>query len=146
LHANSSKNPRSGMPYFNNKIYHPATTDFYANTISSSTPNGYGPCGDANLTDTNTTGYFMVNPCGTVGNSNRRFFPGPGIDNYNMSLLKNTKITEGSSLQFRFEAFNVFNHAQFNNPAANAKSASTFGTITTALDPRIMQAALKFEF
>jgi hypothetical protein len=63
-----------------------------------------------------------------------------------MSLLKNTKITEGSSLQFRAEAFNVFNHAQFENPSGNAKSTSTFGTVTTALQPRIMQVALKLEF
>ena len=106
----------------------------------------FGPCGDTNTTNKGSAGYFMVNPCGSVGNSNRRFFSGPGIDNYNMSLLKNTKITEGSSLQFRAEAFNVFNHAQFNNPAGNAKSASTFGTVTTARDPRIMQVALKLEF
>jgi hypothetical protein len=62
-----------------------------------------------------------------------------------MSLLKNTKITEGSSLQFRAEAFNVFNHAQFENPGGNINSGS-FGGVTTALDPRIMQVALKLVF
>ena len=89
--------------------------------------------------------YFEKDALGQVGNASRRFFPGPGIDNYNMSLLKNTKMTEGTQLQFRFEAFNVFNHAQFNNPAGKINSG-TFGFVTTARDPRIMQAALKVVF
>ncbi len=46
----------------------------------------------------------------------RRYFSGPGIDNYDMALLKSTTITESTKLQFRAEAFNVFNHAQFKNP------------------------------
>ena len=45
----------------------------------------------------------------------RRSFSGPGIDNYDMALLKSTTITETTKLQFRAEAFNVFNHAQFTN-------------------------------
>ena len=43
----------------------------------------------------------------------RRYFPGPGLDDYDMALLKSTTITENTKLQFRAEAFNVFNHAQF---------------------------------
>jgi hypothetical protein len=89
--------------------------------------------------------YFEKDALGQVGNASRRFFPGPGIDNYNMSLLKNTKITEATQLQFRFETFNTFNHAQFNNPGGNIDSGS-FGEVTTARDPRIMQAALKLIF
>ena len=46
----------------------------------------------------------------------RRYFSGPGLDNYDMALLKSTTITESTKLQFRAEAFNVFNHAQFKNP------------------------------
>ena len=70
--------------------------------------------------------YFEKDALGQVGNASRRFFPGPGIDNYNMSLLKNTKITEGTQLQFRFEAFNVFNHAQFGGDAVR-RGISTVG-------------------
>ena len=116
LSAGASKNPRKGLPYFNNDI-----------------------SGDS-------ASYFTKNPLGVVGNASRRFFSGPGIDNYDMSLSKNTKIAEGSSLQFRAEAFNVFNHAQFNNPAGKVNSPSTFGLVTTARDPRIMQVALKLQF
>jgi hypothetical protein len=65
-----------------------------------------------------------------------------------MALLKNTQITESVQLQFRAEAFNVFNHAQFNNPSANFNDsgAGGFGYVTSARDPRIMQLALKLLF
>ena len=50
------------------------------------------------------------------GNSNRRFFHGPGIDNWDFALHKGTQITEKAALEFRAEFFNVFNHAQFTSP------------------------------
>jgi len=61
----------------------------------------------------------------------RRFFHGPGLDNY---LLKSTEITEKTQLEFRAEAFNVFNHAQFNNPSGNFNNTGTggFGYLTSA--------------
>ena len=62
-----------------------------------------------------------------------------------MALAKTTKITESTELQFRVEAFNLFNHAQFNNPTGEINS-STFGVVTSARDPRIMQLGLKFGF
>jgi hypothetical protein len=58
-------------------------------------------------------GLFSPNGLGTFGNSSRRFFYGPGINNYDMALRKITKIRESTSLEFRFETFNTFNHAQF---------------------------------
>jgi len=81
----------------------------------------------------------------------RRFFTGPGINNFNLALLKNTQIAEGKELQFRAEAFNVFNHAQFQPvvPSSgdfNNTGTGGFGYITSARDPRIMQVALKFLF
>ena len=50
---------------------------------------------------------------GTQGNARRRFFYGPGINNFDVALHKMTRLTETKSLEFRFEAFNTFNHAQF---------------------------------
>lgn len=82
---------------------------------------------------------------GAVGNANRRFFHGPGIANWDMALLKETPITESKSIEFRFEAFNIFNHAQFQNPGGTL-GASSFGLVTAANDPRLMQVALKFRF
>jgi len=46
---------------------------------------------------------------GQLGNAPRRFFYGPGLDNFDMSLQKEILIREGNMLQFRVEAFNVFN-------------------------------------
>jgi hypothetical protein len=92
--------------------------------------------------------YFVAEPLGQVGNVMRRFFIGPGINNFDMALLKDTQITESTQLQFRAEAFNIFNHAQFNNPSGNFDNsgAGGFGYVTSALNPRIMQLALKLIF
>jgi hypothetical protein len=89
--------------------------------------------------------YFTFEPLGQVGNAMRRYFSGPGIDNFDMALLKDTRITEGVQAQFRAEAFNVFNHAQFMNPTGQIDSSS-FGFVTSARPARIMQLALKFLF
>jgi hypothetical protein len=82
---------------------------------------------------------------------NRRFFSGPGLNNFDMSLIKDTAITERTKVQFRAEFFNVFNHAQFfcSPPGCTAGTnpgSSAFGLITQARDPRIGQLALKFLF
>ena len=95
--------------------------------------------------------YFVHEPLGQIGDAMRRFFTGPGINNFNLALLKNTAITEGKELQFRAEAFNVFNHAQFQPlvPSSgdfNNTGTGGFGYVTSARDPRIMQVALKFLF
>ncbi|MBV8865742.1 MAG: hypothetical protein JO210_10150, partial [Acidobacteriaceae bacterium] len=62
-------------------------------------------------------------------------------------LLKNTAITERFNLQFRAEFFNIFNHAQFENPNGNITSGpSVFGIINMARSGRIGQLALKLVF
>lgn len=88
---------------------------------------------------------FSIETLGTIGNSPRRFFHGPGLNNWDMALLKNTRITESKSLEFRFEAFNIWNHAQFVNPGGGFGSG-LFGVVSQARDARIMQAGLKFLF
>jgi hypothetical protein len=95
--------------------------------------------------------YFQREPLGQVGNAMRRYFTGPGINNFDMALLKDTKITESMQLQFRAEAFNIFNHAQFDNPSTAIGDVDNmvpggFGYITSAQNPRIMQIALKLLF
>jgi hypothetical protein len=86
---------------------------------------------------------FVSGPLGDFGNANRRFFHGPGFNNWDVSLHKDTRITERMDLQFRAEFFNVMNHAQFNGPNGNFNS-SLFGAVTSARDPRIGQMSLKF--
>jgi hypothetical protein len=91
---------------------------------------------------------FAPEPVGQVGNAMRRFFSGPGINNFTMALLKDTQLTESTRLQFRAEAFNLFNHAQFMNPngTVNNTGSGGFGYVTGARDARIMQVALKLIF
>ena len=79
------------------------------------------------------------------GNSKPRFFSGPGTNNFDTALLKDTKVSEGVSVQARFEFFNTLNHAQFQAPSGNYNSGS-FGYVTNANDPRIGQVALKVLF
>jgi hypothetical protein len=70
------------------------------------------------------------------------------MDNYDMALLKNLRLAEAKSLQFRCEAFNVFNHAQFFGPQAvdGNIASSTFGQVISAAPPRIVQLGVKFLF
>jgi len=91
---------------------------------------------------------FRMNALGTPGNAKRRFFLGPGADNYDMALAKSLPLAESKTLFFRVEAFNIFNHTQFNGPGSvdgNIGSAS-FGNAISAAPPRILQGALKFNF
>ena len=94
------------------------------------------------------TALFSPNALGTQGNASRRPFYGPGIDNFDMALHKTTKVTESKSIEFRFETFNTFNHAQFDGTSAVDGNISdpTFGKIVKAAPPRISQVALKFLF
>jgi hypothetical protein len=94
--------------------------------------------------------YFSKDPfseqtLGAPGTANRRFFHGPGLNNWDMSLYKRTKVKERISMDIRAEFFNVFNHTQFNNPVGNF-TASNFGQVTTARSPRIGQVAVKIHF
>jgi Carboxypeptidase regulatory-like domain len=85
---------------------------------------------------------------GTLGNSRRRFFSGPGLNNWDIALLKDTLIREGMNLEFRTELFNAFNHTQFNTPDGNINdiNSGTFGFVTSANPARIMQLSLKLLF
>jgi hypothetical protein len=91
---------------------------------------------------------FSENALGTPGDASRRYFHGPGMQNFDMALLKNLYLTDTKSVQFRLEAFNVFNHAQFFGPQSvdGNISSATFGRVVSAASPRLLQAGLKFTF
>jgi hypothetical protein len=90
----------------------------------------------------------------TFGNLRRNSVFGPGSWNVDMAALKNFRITESKYFQFRFEAYNVFNHPILNNPnlffgvsdATGAPNNSSFGTITSKRGNRLTQFGLKFYF
>jgi hypothetical protein len=100
-------------------------------------------------------GQVFYNPvAGTVGALQRRMFTGPNAFNADASLIKNTKITERQSLEFRVDSFNVFNHPAF---AASDEliNSPTFGQISlvnaTNGSPevnsrRVIQFGLNYEF
>ena len=94
------------------------------------------------------TSCFSVAPLGQLGNAPRRFFYGPGIENFDMALLKNVGLRRSETLQLRLEAFNVFNHPQFYGPSAvNGNIASPeFGQIQQAASSRFIQLAAKILF
>lgn len=99
------------------------------------------------------TSLFSEEPIGEQGTARRRFFHGPGMNNWNLSLLKDLRLTESKSLEFRAEFFNAFNHAQFygnfvvdGNLNDGTGPLGSFGKITSAAAPRIGQVAVKFYF
>jgi hypothetical protein len=153
----------SGITHFSSGL--PVTlVNFGDNSLLGSEPNGINNFGvdepDFNGASLNinknprnglsyfNTAAFSENALGTPGTARRRFFYGPGMDNYDMALLKNLRLTESKSLQFRVEAFNVFNHAQFFGPQTvdGNIDSSTFGNVISAAPPRLIQLAAKFLF
>jgi hypothetical protein len=133
-----------------------------ANAVPVDVPNF---AGGSVLADTNPrhgNPYFKVSlftpeQVGQFGNSRRRFFHGPGLNNFDMTLAKSIKFTETKEFQFRVDAFNLFNHAQFNNPDGSISSGypdivngvnqgGTFGLVSSARAARILQLGGKFLF
>jgi hypothetical protein len=94
------------------------------------------------------TALFSENALGTPGDASRRYFHGPGMQNFDLALLKNLRVTEAKSLQLRLEAFNVFNHAQFFGPQAvdGNIGSGTFGQAIRSAAPRLVQAGVKLTF
>ncbi len=88
---------------------------------------------------------------GVIGNEGRGNFHAPGVNNTDLALMKNIRFTESRSVQLRLEAFNVFNHTQFEfsqNITAweDLNSPSTFGRVTTAALGRVVQLGAKIYF
>jgi hypothetical protein len=88
-------------------------------------------------------GAFAPSGFGQFGTSSRQFFHGPGLNNTDFGLSKRTSITEATGFEIRAEFFNIFNHAQFYNPAGDVND-SLFGQVTSARDSRIGQISAKF--
>jgi hypothetical protein len=153
----------SGITHFTSGL--PVTLVNYGdNSLLGAEPNGINNYGvdepdyaggalDLNHNPRNGRAYFDTaqfgeNAWGTPGTAKRRFFYGPGMNNYDMALAKNVGLTESKSLQFRLEGFNVFNHAQFFGPQSvdGNIGSSTFGQVVSADSPRLVQFGAKFIF
>jgi len=93
--------------------------------------------GGSTSTESNYYGYY--------GNAQNGTIRGPGQELYNMSLFKEFRPYRSSVLEFRAEAFNLFNHANPNNPNASISNGNV-NKITGTADPRIMEFALRYKF
>jgi len=91
------------------------------------------------------TAAFAIPPRGTFGNAGRNILTGPGLAAVNLSLVKNFAIRERATVQFRAEAFNLFNGTNFALPD-NFVGSPTFGQISTAGSPRRLQLGIKVLF
>ncbi len=90
-----------------------------------------------------------------IGTAGRNVFRNPAFFETDASLVKRFAITERHQVQFRAEAYNLFNHPNFgftssnlnlNNPATFGKFSQTIGTQTSSGSARTLQLALRYEF
>lgn len=92
-----------------------------------------------------STSSFANPALGSFGSAGRGLFRAPGINNWDVSFIKRTEISERVAMQFRAEFFNLFNHTQWAG-INTSLGAAAFGQVTSARDPRITQLALRLLF
>jgi hypothetical protein len=88
---------------------------------------------------------FAQPDLGTFGTSGKNAYRGPGQQVVDFSLVRAFRFGSAHRVEARLESFNAFNWFRKNNPVSNLNQ-TTFGRITSAGDPRIMQFALKYSF
>ena len=96
---------------------------------------------------------FSVPDAGSIGNSGRNTFRGPGYFNTDLSIVKRFRLKEKMSVTFRAEAYDLLNTVNFSAPAVNLQTPQTFGIISSTptgasnqSGARILQGALRFDF
>src|SRR5262249_11921931 len=96
---------------------------------------------------------FSPPAVGTIGNSAKYIIRGPGVNNFDISVIKNISVREPLLVQFRCEMYNAFNHTQFSAldttarfDAQGRQVNASFGSFTAANSPRIMQMAIRARF
>ena len=92
------------------------------------------------------TSCFVAPPPNTFGNSQRGVLYGPGQSNFDLSFLKNTTVAERTKLEFRLDAFNIFNTPFFGFPNPNIGSPTAGQITSTNTDMRDLQFSLKVAF
>jgi hypothetical protein len=140
-------------------------SQYIVDVIPDGTVGSFDPCGRQNFdedVDNFLSGDIPLSPfyipCpGTIGTFRRNQLIGPGLSQWDITLMKTTKITERVNLEVRWEVYNVLNRGNFYSYADNTFGAS-FGTITKTPDvgsgnpviaqggPRNMNFSLKLTF
>ena len=103
------------------------------------------PYGEKSVSNYLNPAAFALPAIGTFGNAGRGSILGPGTWQFDAALTRTFQFREMQRLEFRAEAFNITNSFRMTNPGTVLNS-NTFGQVTSALDPRIMQFALKYFF
>ena len=90
---------------------------------------------------------FSNSPASAIrgGSSGRGIVNGPPLYRFDLTAMKNIRFGESTSLQLRAEAFNLFNHTNFNTLSTNV-TAANFGDVLTARDARVIALGAKFYF
>lgn len=101
------------------------------------------PRGERSVDRWFNTAAFRVPDRGTFGNVGRDTVLGPGLHNWDVSLIKNTRLGEGKNVQFRAEGFNIANHPQFSIPRSDVSSLQFGKIFSTAVFSRQIQLGLK---
>lgn len=132
---------QTGLPF--TPVLQTSTT----NTGTGSRPNVTGaPTYPQTLQHWFATNVFSSPAQYTYGNAGRDILFGPGRVNWDMSLFKNFPIHEATRIEFRAEAFNIFNHPQFGLPNPNIGNAQAGVITSTVGNPRQLQLALRLQF
>ncbi|HET7112761.1 MAG TPA: hypothetical protein VFI57_03920, partial [Pyrinomonadaceae bacterium] len=124
---------------------------WFSPAVCDPRPGGQCPSGAVVVLPVTAVGSRTVYHFGSMG---RNVIIGPSFHNSDLSLIKRTKLTERQMIEFRWEVFDVFNHANFGQPGRTAQVGSNaFGVITNTRFPtgdsgssRQMQFALKYKF
>jgi Carboxypeptidase regulatory-like domain len=91
------------------------------------------------------TAAYSAPAAGYFGDAGTGTIRGPGLINFDLTLRKDFRITERQAVEFRAEFFNVINHVNFTS-VSTTFGTGTFGQVTAAADPRIMELALRYRF
>ena len=137
LSSGFARNPNTGQDRAN--LGH---GDQRPNTVSGQDPND----GPNTIQQWFNTAAFVLQPAGEYGNAIRNSLVGPGIFNFDMSIMRNFTFGGSKTLQVRLEAFNTFNQPVWNDPNTSVTSAQ-YGQITSTRKPmRELQFGVKFGF
>ena len=155
-HVNGIATFQSGAPLIINFTQSTATNITGSPSVSAR----INVIGDPNQVGSGFGPLQAINPkvfappaVGTLGDPSKTLIRGPGIEDWDVSLVKGMPIHERAQLQLRVEMYNAFNHTQFSAlnqtaqfNAAGAQTNAQFGQYTAARNPRIMQWALRLRF
>ena len=103
------------------------------------------PCNATETRQWFNTAAFAQPAANTFGNSGRGVVRGPGINVTDLGLFKNFRLGSNIRLQYRLEMFNVFNHPNL-LAVGTIMGNPTFGQVTSAAEPRIIQMGIKATF